>query len=297
MAVLSLGACIPDEQVQPSPTDAPGSTTSTSSSAEPASTVPVGAEPASTQSTGPVSTEPVSTEPVGSAPSGTGSGTSTGTGITVPAMTSMTSTTSTAAGTPSGGGGGPGELPGEPFGLAPEEGAVLAVVGVAADDVLNVRAGPGVEFAVVAGLAPTAAEAVATGRARQLDLGAVWVEVRAGDVTGWASFRYLAYLGTVDDVTSRLPQLPTGGDLVALAEQVARQRHPGPEGAPTVTVVDGPHVGDLGEVTVDVLGLLDDSVLGERLHVFAHPHDGVFTVRTVEVTTLCARGLSDGLCL
>jgi hypothetical protein len=62
-------------------------------------------------------------------------------------------------------------------------------------------------------------------------------------------------------------------------------------------VVDGPHVGDLGEVTVDVVGLADDSILGWRLHVFAQPEGATFHVRTVEQTVLCARGADAGLCV
>ena len=66
-----------------------------------------------------------------------------------------------------------------------------------------------------------------------------------------------------------------------------------------VVVVDGPTVGDLGEITVDVVGFPDDSVLGARLRVFAEPDPGgeSFTVRTVESTTLCRRAVSEGLCV
>lgn len=191
----------------------------------------------------------------------------------------------------------PAELPGEPFDLAPEAGAELAVVGVAADDVLNVREAPGVEYAVVAELDPLATDVTATGEARQLDDGQVWVEVETGDGPGWANLSYLAYPGRVDDITSQLGDLPSGTDLVAVAEEVAEIRAPSAEGNPTVTVVDGPHEGDLAEIVVDVLGLADDSVLGERLHVFARVDGDRYTVRTVEAMALCARGVTDGLCL
>jgi hypothetical protein len=48
-----------------------------------------------------------------------------------------------------------------------------------------------------------------------------------------------------------------------------------------------------------VTGFADDSVLGQRLVVFAQPDEGgqSFTVRTVESTTLCRRGVADGLCV
>ena len=67
--------------------------------------------------------------------------------------------------------------------------------------------------------------------------------------------------------------------------------------------------GDVGEVTYDVIGLADDSVAGVRLHVFGAPTDAdlprsallqasSFTLKTVETTALCGRGVTlDGLCV
>ena len=71
------------------------------------------------------------------------------------------------------------------------------------------------------------------------------------------------------------------------------------EGAPRISVVEGPVIGDLGEITLDAVGLADDSVLGYRLRIFAHPPDGEggFTLKTVERTLLCRRGVSGELCL
>lgn len=194
----------------------------------------------------------------------------------------------------------PEELPGEAIDWGPQDGAVLAVVGVAADDVLNLRDGPGVGFDVVAELAPLEDDVVATGRARQIEGSAVWVEAAAGGATGWANYAYLAYLGQVDDITSRLGTPAGGSELVDVADAVVRQwsgEAEEGEARRTVTVVDGPHYGDLGEITVDVLGMGDDSVLGTRLHIFASPDGGRFTARTVEATVLCARGVTEGLCL
>ena len=87
--------------------------------------------------------------------------------------------------------------------------------------------------------------------------------------------------------------------MLQLGEQVAAQRDQDGEPVPDVVVVDGPSVGDLGEITIDVVGFGDDAVLGERLHVFAEPDQGgeSFTVRSVEATTLCRRGVSDGRCV
>lgn len=192
----------------------------------------------------------------------------------------------------------PDGLPGEPFDAGPAAGAELAVVGVAAGDTLNVRSGPGVAFDVVTELPPLTDDVVATGQARVTDE-AIWVEVSRGE-TGWVNWRYLAYLGSTDDVTHRLGETH-GQEVVEAAEAVIAQLYPD-AGADWV-VVDGPRNGspgevvELGDVVIDVLDFGDDSVLGARLHVFASPDGGAFTVRTVEVTTLCARGVADGLCL
>ena len=195
----------------------------------------------------------------------------------------------------------PDGLPGEPFDSGPPAGAQLGVVGVEASDVLNLRSGPGVDFDVVAGLAPLEADVIATGRSRLIDvMSSIWVEADVDGVTGWANSRYLAYLGQVGDITSRLGTPAGGSELTDVAEAVVDQwvgEGEGSEFRPTVTVVDGPHHGDLGEITVDLLGVGDDSVLGTRLHIFATPDGGRFTARTVEATVLCARGVVDGLCI
>ena len=62
----------------------------------------------------------------------------------------------------------------------------------------------------------------------------------------------------------------------------------------------------LGEMTVDVVNIGDDSVLGFRLDIFAHPAEdwmqddpGPFTLKSVEQTLMCYshRGVSEeGLC-
>ncbi|MFZ6004784.1 MAG: SH3 domain-containing protein [Actinomycetota bacterium] len=199
------------------------------------------------------------------------------------------------------------ELPGEDVDFFFEDGDELAVVGVEAGDTLNVRAGPGVDFDVVAELAPLATDVAPTGRHRSLDGAGIWTEVRTDDGgTGWVNAAFLAYLGLTDDVTTEIAadpaDLPSAATMLELGDAVAATRiaADGSDGpVPDVVVVDGPSVGDLGEITIDIVGLPDDSGLGERLHLFATPsEDGKsFTVRTVERTILCRRGAADGFCL
>ncbi len=217
---------------------------------------------------------------------------------TVPADTAeTTSTTQPAGGQP---------LPGERVDIFPYAGARLAVVGVAAGDTLNVRAGPGTDYPVVFTLEPLAHDIRATGHNRTVGEG-TWAEVDARGRSGWANVRFLLQPGSVEDVTARLypsaSDRPSATTMTALAQAVERrwrQESIGSEGSDEpgsrVVVVDGPHSGDLAEVTVDVLGLHDDALGGVRLHVFAERAAGRFTVRTVEVTELCSRGVTDGIC-
>ena len=59
-------------------------------------------------------------------------------------------------------------------------------------------------------------------------------------------------------------------------------------------------LGQIGDATVDVVGIGDDSIAGFRLHVFGNrlSTDGGYELRTVERTIICSRGVtSSGACL
>lgn len=193
-------------------------------------------------------------------------------------------------------------LAGEPYDGLPLRGqpATLAVIGVAADDVLNVRAGPGVDTEIVATLDPLATDVAASGAARRLP-GSIWLEVDADGTTGWANSSFFAFLGSTDDITSRLladlDERPSAPTLEELAREIGALV--GSEDPPSdIVISDGPSVGDLGEVTVDVVGLFDDAQRGVRLVVFTTVEDDGFTLRTVEATALCGRGVTDdGRCV
>lgn len=194
-----------------------------------------------------------------------------------------------------------GDLPGERTDIYPYEGAALAVVGVGANDTLNVRTGPGTDQEVVVELAPLADGFEATGHNRTVADGAIWAEVVADGRTGWVSTAFIAQLGQTTDVTAELGEAPASETMADIAGAVAALRSSGAEGQePQVTVVDGPTVADVGEITVDVTGYADDAQIGERFHIVAEPDasgEG-FTARTVEATVLCARGVTaEGLCV
>ncbi len=193
-------------------------------------------------------------------------------------------------------------FPGTEVEMFARPGHVLGVIGVAHDDVLNVRNGPGVGFEIVTTLGPTD-DAVATGRARQIP-GAFWYEIEANGETGWVNMRFLAYIGGVDDATSQIVaeldgQIPEAETMADLGQLVADAYPRDEQVEAKITMTVAPTVGDLGEVTFDVIGLADDSVVGVRLHVFGQPTEGGegFTLRSVERTTLCGRGLAGELCV
>lgn len=192
-------------------------------------------------------------------------------------------------------------LPGEPLDFGPRPGDVLGVVGIAFDDVLNLRAGPGTEFDVLKKLAARSDRVISNGRAQSIP-GSIWYEVTSGGVTGWSSATFLAYLGATDDITAAVVESLDGSlqasTMEALGQAVA-DTYPEDEKRLRVRMSGAPSVGDLGEVIFDVVGFPDDSVYGQRLHVFGEPlEDGGFELKSVEATVLCSRGVTDeGLCI
>jgi hypothetical protein len=191
-------------------------------------------------------------------------------------------------------------LPGEPIDFGPAAGDTIAVIGVAHDDVLNLRAAPGADQEIVAEIPNLADGLTALGNTR--DIGdSFWIEVEYDGTTGWVHYSFIGYLGVTDDMTStvidQLGEAPIAETMLDIGAAVATTfASEEPESDIVLTVA--PTVGDLGEVTYDVIGIGDDAVRGFRVHVFGQPEDETFGLKSVEVTTLCGRGVTDeGLCL
>jgi hypothetical protein len=184
----------------------------------------------------------------------------------------------------------------------PSEGAILGVVGVRHDDMLNIRSGPDVTFDVIATLEPTRTGVAGTGEGWQLPSGSVWWRIEADGVDGWANQQFLSRLGGVDDLTSfvvgQLEGIPVAETMLDLGLIVANT-FVDVDGGSHMVVSIASTVSDLGEVAYDVTGLGDDSVGGYRLHIFGQPTDsgGGFSLMAVEATTMCQRGVWDGLCV
>jgi hypothetical protein len=192
-----------------------------------------------------------------------------------------------------------GDLPGEPFDGFTSDGDLLSVVGVAYDDVLNVRAVPGTSADIVATAEPTADDLVATGRARSLP-DSIWYEVTVGGATGWVGSRFVAFEGATDDATA---EFLDGGPpieaetMVDLAQPVIEFYASEDPPSNVVQSVEA-SVGDLGEITYDVIGIGDDAVAGYRLHIFGMPTAGgeSFVLDSIERTYFCSRGVSGEFC-
>ncbi len=195
-----------------------------------------------------------------------------------------------------------GLLPGEPYEGILTAGTIFGVIGVEADDQLNVRARPGADQAIIDSLDPLTTGLIYSGRARKLEPPvAIWYEVEVDGVVGWVHSRFVAPQSGTFDITSEVVdvvgQIPTGDTIEEIGALVIEARSRFADPKPSAVVVDGPTSGDLNEIIYDLLGFGDDSVLGERLHLFIadgeQPGDPL-TLKSVEVTYLCARGTGGG---
>jgi hypothetical protein len=191
-------------------------------------------------------------------------------------------------------------LAGEPIEFGPAADDIVMVIGVAYDDVLNLRAAPGANQPISDEIPATFADLVAQGTTCDLSPG-FWIEVDYEGTPGWVNLAYIAYEGTVTDETAnvidQLGERPVESTMTDLAEVVASVFASDEEPESDIVQVTEVAEGDLIEVTYDIVGLADDSVRGLRLHIFAEETSSGFTLRTVEVTPLCGRGVSDGLCV
>lgn len=223
------------------------------------------------------------------------SATTSSTATTSSSTTSTSATTSQTSGTTTT----ESTLPGEPFDGFPQDGDMLGVMGVAHDDVLNVRAVPGAGTEIVATAGPTADDVEATGEARLLPT-TIWYQVRVGGVTGWVNSSFVGFVDGTDDATAEFlggSAPPETETMVELGELVA-DGFASTDPPSTIVQSVAPTVGDLGEITYDVIGLGDDAVAGYRLHVFGTPSESGegFVLKTIERTTFCSRGSTGELC-
>jgi hypothetical protein len=200
------------------------------------------------------------------------------------------------------------DLPGDPvvWADALNTRAELGVTGVEANDVLNVRAGPGPDQPIVDRLAPLHTGPRLTGGARMIG-DAAWYEITSDGTTGWVNASFVDLVAGTTDITAEVRDGgATGAETMRdLAELVVRALGLddgyritwGPTTDPDiaaeaqrrVVISDGPNVGDVGAITLDVIDTFDDSVAAERLTIFTDPTDSGegFSLRSVERTQFC----------
>lgn len=208
-------------------------------------------------------------------------------------------------------------LPGGPIDFPIGPVAVAEVAGVAFDEMFVILALPGEDQPVAASLPPLT-ELSLTGRGWSFEEGPIWVEVTAGGVTGWISQWSLVYLGAPRDVTAdavtafgQLPTAPTMLELGMIVMDELAPLDPDSAGAMIVRATE-PGASPISEVVYDEFPgekFGDDAAVGGRYRVTGRqlpvsdlPATGfasslVYELVSVEVRSLCTRGVSSGFCL
>lgn len=190
-------------------------------------------------------------------------------------------------------------------GPGPQSGDLVAVVGVAHNDVLNVRGGPGVSFEIVSTLEPTAADIPATGQAWLLPK-SLWYEIAIDSGTGWVNSSFIGLLGATDDATAMVARMlgtPLAADDFNYLGATIADAFLGAEGESWIALVEvskGGSSPQIPSVMFDVIGLSDDSAKGYRfvIHATHEVSGGPYEMHSVERTAICWRGLTPkGLCL
>jgi uncharacterized protein YraI len=197
-------------------------------------------------------------------------------------------------------------LPGAPYnGPGPQPGDLVGVVGVAHDDVLNVRGGPGTRYGITGTLAPTGADISVTGEARLLPT-SIWYEITTAGEAGWVSGTFIGMFGATDDATLEVYSMlgePLGDDDLAALGATIANAFLSDEGGGWIALVEPSEGGSptaVSSITYDVVGLSDDAIRGYRLVVHATQavDNGPYNLHSVERTSICWRAVdADGLCV
>ncbi len=200
---------------------------------------------------------------------------------------------------------------GSAYSIGPAQGETMDVVGVAWDDVLNFRTAADPSASIVDTVAPfSSTPAVISQGDGWLLANSAWWRVTEGGQEAWANTTFLGQLGATTNIfgglSASMPSL-SAPDLDTLAENIGSARSGGP--VPLVVFSTEPVGLDAqgGEATIDVIGLGDDSVKGERISIgFRYIVDDInaespqvvaIELISASAQVICGRGLSGGLCL
>lgn len=203
-------------------------------------------------------------------------------------------------------------IAGEPLDFGPSEGTPLAIVGVAYNDTLNFRVDPSPDADIVVSHGPLLddLDTSALGSAWAAPSG-VWWMVDVGGTDAWANQAFLGSLGTTinafDQISADLDVFEY--DTVEAAALAVAELRASDDPVSSIVFASEPLAFETGGFAiVDVIGLGDDSVKGERIRVEVRTvfdadsgEEGAqdvdyFLIVDVEITAICGRGLSGGLC-
>jgi len=184
----------------------------------------------------------------------------------------------------------------------PITGSVVAVVGVEHWDILEIHEDPGVSSPLVGTLDPLDDTVVALGYARQLPQSIWWCISWNGGSGAWASSIYLSRMADpYQSFDSSSWVGLTAQNLEDFLSDVENQyqRPATSEGGPMrIVISELDYINNV--ISIDVIGFLDDSLLGARL-TFATSlqSDGSLIIDDAQFRGICLRGGGPGsdLCL
>ena len=184
----------------------------------------------------------------------------------------------------------------------PITGSVVAVVGVEHWDILEIHEDPGVSSPLVGTLDPLDDTVVALGYARQLPQSIWWCISWNGGSGAWASSIYLSRMADPYQSFDSSSWIGlTAQNLEDFLSDVENQyqRPATSEGGPMrIVISELDYINNV--ISIDVIGFLDDSLLGARL-TFATSlqSDGSLIIDDAQFRGICLRGGGPGsdLCL
>ena len=184
----------------------------------------------------------------------------------------------------------------------PITGSVVAVVGVEHWDILEIHEDPGVSSPLVGTLDPLDDTVVALGYARQLPQSIWWCISWNGGSGAWASSIYLSRMADpYQSFDSSSWVGLTAQNLEDFLSDVENQyqRPATSEGGPMrIVISELDYINNV--ISIDVIGFLDDSRLGDRLTFSTSlQSDGSLIIDDAQFRGICLRGGGPGsdLCL
>ncbi len=177
----------------------------------------------------------------------------------------------------------------------------LSVVMVAPDDHLNLRAGPSAREKIVGRLAHDERGVQAVGKVCEQGRRSVWMEVKSGDLRGWANAQYLLPTTTPEDKTAAYTKLAPGpyANKEALIRALTKAKEsaaPDPEVPYRVELVGEQAKGTSVAVVLHQCCYADDALSGEQVWLNLEQTNGKWQIGKAMEVNLCPRGATGKRC-